>query len=166
MALPTKGKIKAISTTEEKRDRETTDHATQKKIANRSNSLNSIFHNIDTSQSHDSDDNANNTKDKCENTSSSQYFQQWYLWTRFTSKWIGDTNDYISITDNFCSISSLTMETAPATVFVHELLQMKNSLQTARSQAGKAALPVFHDKWNVPVDYQQKWSLEKYKSIG
>jgi len=38
---------------------------------------------------------------------------------------IGAINDYISITDQQDSISSLSTETAPLTLFVHELFQMK-----------------------------------------
>jgi len=55
--------------------------------------------------------------DKSNNGNSGQHYHQ---------NDIGAINDYISISDQQDSISSLTTETALLTVFVHELFQMKN----------------------------------------
>ncbi len=90
----------------------------------------------------DSDEHGNDSDDDCNNTNSNSMQPSKLNYDTSNNgnsgqsiHWndIGAINDYISITDRQDSISSLTTETAPLTIFVHELFQMKNSLQTMRN---------------------------------
>jgi len=125
-----------------RRETEATNHDSDDEVANTSDSCNITFHNVDTTESHDSDEHGNDSDDDCNNTNSNSMQPSKLNYDTSNNgnsgqniHWndIGAINDYISITDRQDSISSLTTETAPLTIFVHELFQMKNSLQTMRN---------------------------------
>ena len=140
-----------------------------------------IIHNITTTDSHDSDNNDNDSDEDCKNPKPNSTNEQettnnnddnanngnsgqHYHWND-----IGAINDYISITDWQDSISSLTTETASLTVFVHELFQMKNSLQTMMNLVGMEKL-LLSSMRNVMFQWHFNNSsgegyLQKYKSI-
>jgi len=145
-----------------RRETEATNHDSDDEVANTSDSANNSFHNVDTSKSHDSDQHGNDTNEDCKNTTSistqpskrnydtsnngnsGQSIHQNDIWAIY---------DYISIN----SISFLTTETAPLTILVYELFQMKKSFTQWGIKLEKKIVCFFYKKCHVPADYQQQW---------
>jgi len=112
-----------------RRETEATNHDSDDEVANTSDSHTNSFHNLDTTESHDSDEHGNDANDDCNNTNSNSMQPSKQNYDTFNNgnseqnihqNDIRAINDYISITDKQDSISSLTTETDPLTIFVHD----------------------------------------------
>ena len=126
-----------------RKHKEASNHDSVDEVADTSSLPNNTFHNIDTSDSHNSDEHGNESDEDCKKSNSTKYQQnskdnddnanngnsgKHYHWND-----IGAISDYISITDQQDSISSLTTETASLTVLSMKSFRWKNSLQSTRN---------------------------------
>jgi len=162
--------VKQAPPQRKRKQKETSNHDYHDENANTSSSLNNNIHDVTTTDSHDSDNNDNDSNEDCKNPKPNSTNEQETTnnnddnanngnsGQHYHQNDIGAINDYISITDQQDSISSLTTETASLTVFVHELFQMKKIItdNNKLSWNGKIAT-FFYEKCHILVEFQQQW---------